>query len=145
MVDFKELQKMVLEPYKRLGFFDQWNMTDFKRAVEYLNNDNAFSSTFISQLVVLKDTINKLETLNQIAEVGLFGEEQGELLDAIRKNMPTSLPFKKKGETSVGEECADLFIRLSCYCERVGIDLENEIIKKHDYNSKRTYLHGKKA
>ncbi len=144
-MEFKKIQEMVYEPYIKLGFFDQWNMTELISVIEYLEIDNAFMSAFPKQLNILKNMMEKLKTIMEIGEVGLFGEEQGELFEAIRKGMPLSHPFKIKGETTKGEECADLFIRLSCYCLRMGIDLENEIIKKHEYNSQRAYLHGKKA
>ena len=71
--------------------------------------------------------------IGDIAEVGLFGEEVGELLDAIRK------------DGDKGVECADLVIRVMNFCNRKGIDLEHEILKKNEKNMKRKYLHGKKA
>lgn len=72
-------------------------------------------------------------------------EEIGELLEAIRKGFPKITKKKVKGVTTIGEECADLAIRLLNLCNRLEIDLTSEIMKKHTYNVGRKYLHGKKA
>lgn len=42
------------------------------------------------------------------------------------------------------EELADVFIRLVNLCEVWEINLEEEVIKKHNKNSSRPYLHGRK-
>lgn len=42
------------------------------------------------------------------------------------------------------EELADIFIRLVNLCEVWNIDLEEEIIKKHNKNLDRPRLHGRK-
>jgi NTP pyrophosphatase (non-canonical NTP hydrolase) len=42
------------------------------------------------------------------------------------------------------EELADVFIRLANCAEVMGIDLENEIEKKHQLNLQRPPLHGRK-
>mgnify|MGYP000939940627 CR=1 FL=1 len=42
------------------------------------------------------------------------------------------------------EELADVAIRLADLCGGLGIDLENEIIKKMEKNKNRPYKHGKK-
>ncbi len=42
------------------------------------------------------------------------------------------------------EELADIFIRLVNLCEVWGINLEEEVIKKHNKNLNRSYLHGRK-
>lgn len=145
-LQFKEIQRLVYEPYSRLGFKDQWEMTKLKEVVDYLGKSGAFVSAFKLTYDDLIKTFKDFGYLMKIAEIGLFSEEIGELLEAIRKDYPLVLPEKKsKNDKSVGEECADLFIRLSCFCERIGLDLEDEILKKHRFNSGREYLHGKKA
>jgi len=41
------------------------------------------------------------------------------------------------------EEVADTFIRLLDLCGHLDIDIEEEILKKHEVNKKRPKLHGK--
>jgi NTP pyrophosphatase (non-canonical NTP hydrolase) len=41
------------------------------------------------------------------------------------------------------EELADIFIRLVNLCEVWGINLEEEVIKKHNKNIERPFLHGR--
>ena len=43
----------------------------------------------------------------------------------------------------IGEELADVFIRLADACEVLGVDLENEVIKKMKINETRPHLHGR--
>jgi len=43
---------------------------------------------------------------------------------------------------NLGEEFADLFIRLANACEVVGVDLEKEVELKMVKNEGRAYLHG---
>ena len=75
----------------------------------------------------------EFELLIDLAEVGLINTEVSELLEDIRTN---SLE-------KYGEECADIVIRVMNFCNRRGIDLETHILKKHEKNQKREYLHGK--
>ena len=41
-------------------------------------------------------------------------------------------------------EMADIFIRLVNCCQVMGIDLQNEVHKKHQKNLTRKFLHGRK-
>lgn len=43
----------------------------------------------------------------------------------------------------LGEEYADIFIRLADACEVMNIDLEDEVVKKMAINEKRPKLHGR--
>lgn len=61
-------------------------------------------------------------------------EEIGECSQLIRKN--------KDWRKLIGEELADIFIRLAHTCSVLGIDLESEVKKKHKKNMARGYLHG---
>ena len=45
---------------------------------------------------------------------------------------------------NLAEELADIFIRLANTAEVMGIDLEKEIIEKHQINTHRPLLHGRK-
>ncbi len=51
---------------------------------------------------------------------------------------------RDENKLELAEEMADIFIRLANACEVMGIDLEAEVIKKHDKNLKRNRLHGRK-
>ncbi|HDQ05608.1 MAG TPA: hypothetical protein ENN36_02650 [Candidatus Bathyarchaeota archaeon] len=44
----------------------------------------------------------------------------------------------------LAEEMADIFIRLANACEVMGIDLEEEVKRKHNKNLLRPKLHGRK-
>jgi len=52
--------------------------------------------------------------------------------------------IRDKNFEEFAEELADIFIRLVNLCEVFDIDLEEEVIKKHNKNVGRPYLHGRK-
>ena len=65
--------------------------------------------------------------------IALMHSELSEVLEALRD-----------GDYShVGEELADLLIRVMDYAEGKNIDLEKEIVKKMKKNKKRPYRHGR--
>jgi len=51
---------------------------------------------------------------------------------------------RDENKEELAEEMADIFIRLVNACEVMGIDLEDEVRKKHDRNLLRGKLHGRK-
>ena len=63
----------------------------------------------------------------------LIASEVFEAQQALRKNDKAN--FK--------EEIADIFIRAADLCGGLGIDIEEEIIKKMEYNKGREKMHGK--
>lgn len=65
----------------------------------------------------------------------LLVSEVSEALEAYRKN---DWPHFK-------EELADLEIRILDLAGSLGIDLESEVLRKNELNSKRGYRHGGKA
>ncbi|MBT3816907.1 MAG: hypothetical protein HOG08_01010 [Candidatus Magasanikbacteria bacterium] len=75
---------------------------------------------------------NKIDKGFNITDIPLqFCLTQGELAEAFeayRKKLP-----------SVGEELADVAIYLFGLSEILGVDLEEEILKKMEKNSKRVY------
>jgi len=68
-----------------------------------------------------------------IAELGLVATELSEAMEDVRKGNAKHL----------GEELADIIIRVLNFASRKEIDLEEEILKKHTVNMEREYLHGK--
>lgn len=139
-VSFSNIQEWVEEPYIRLGFKEQWEQNELRKIIDELGKLKR--ANYVSNLI---EYFEDSKIIRTIAEIGLFGEEQGELLEAVRKGFPLTTKKKVKGETTIGEECADLAIRLMNLCNRMGISLVWEIMKKHSYNVDREYLHGKKA
>lgn len=121
-----DLQKIVEREYIDNGFRDRWNLIDLRVCYQ----------TLIGMGIKITDllfAINDAQVLADIGEAGLIGEEVGELLTAIRK------------KENIGEECADIVIRVMNFCDRKEINLRDEILKKNIKNVKREYLHGDKV
>ena len=75
------------------------------------------------------------ETPREVPElIALIHSEVSECLEA----------YRNWDDDNFAEECADIAIRLMDMCEYKGVDLEFEIIKKHEINKKREYRHGGK-
>jgi len=68
----------------------------------------------------------------------LIHSEISEALEGYRNN----IPMNEKGW--IGEELADAVIRIWDMCDYLGIDIEREVNKKHEYNKTRSYKHGGK-
>lgn len=69
-----------------------------------------------------------------------------EILCLIHSEVSEALEAYRKGDNSnFAEELADIAIRLLDAAGGYGINLEAEILKKHEYNKTRTYRHGGKA
>ena len=69
-----------------------------------------------------------------LAELGLVVTEIAEAMEDIRKGRMDH----------VGEELADTIIRVLNLSSRLEIDIENEILSKHEKNMKREALHNKR-
>lgn len=68
----------------------------------------------------------------------LIHSEISEALEGYRKNL-------KEGEKGwIGEELADAVIRIWDMAEYLGIDIADEVNKKHEINKNRPYRHGGK-
>jgi NTP pyrophosphatase (non-canonical NTP hydrolase) len=52
--------------------------------------------------------------------------------------------YKDKKPEGIAIELADCIIRILDYCGKEGIDIEEAIRLKHEYNKTRTYRHGNK-
>ncbi|WP_129839484.1 MazG-like family protein [Streptomyces sp. RFCAC02] len=61
-------------------------------------------------------------------EFGLLTAEVGEAFTAWRKGLP-----------DLGEELADIFLYLTALAEMNGLDLDSEVTRKIEKNTRRTY------
>jgi NTP pyrophosphatase (non-canonical NTP hydrolase) len=73
----------------------------------------------------------------------LIVSELAEGLEEERKQQPYVYVKDNKPE-GLGVELADAVIRIADLCGYLGVDLEEVIKAKINYNSKRPYKHGKK-
>jgi NTP pyrophosphatase (non-canonical NTP hydrolase) len=68
-----------------------------------------------------------------------------ELLCLIHSEVSEALEaYRKEDEANFREELADVAIRLLDMCEGFDIDLDDEIMRKHLVNLRRSYRHGGK-
>lgn len=63
--------------------------------------------------------------------------------DPEKPNAPCTAQSKKPEGVAV--ELADCILRILDYCGKAGIDIEDIIIRKHEYNKARPYRHGGKV
>ena len=68
----------------------------------------------------------------------LLSEEVGELIHASRKYLGMNFRNKIK-DTVIGEELTDVLHMVLSIANKLGIDMEEEFIKKEDKNDKRVY------
>ena len=79
-------------------------------------------------------------------EKGFWDEQRnvGEALMLIVTELAEAMEGHRKGDQdNFREEMADVFIRLFDFCGGMGIDIEDEILRKCETNKKRPYKHGK--
>ncbi len=62
----------------------------------------------------------------------------------IRKNPNARCSAQSKKPEGIAAELADVIIRVLDYCAYAGIDIENVLEVKHEYNKSRPYRHGGK-
>jgi len=82
---------------------------------------------------VLNETMGAGE-IASLAEIGLFSTEKAESMEALRDK-------DEKGE--LGSELADIIIRVLNFASRKGLDMERELLRKHERNMAREHLHGR--
>ncbi len=108
--------------------------------IKYLEDKNKLC-TYPSQKDIHQNAIKHgfwEAPINIPEKLCLIHEEVSECLTGIRKNIPK---YEKGG---IAEELADVVIRCMDMAEHLGIDLMEQIRKKHEINVKRPYKHGKK-
>jgi len=76
--------------------------------------------------------------VNIAEKLCLIHSEVSEAMEADRARDPVS------SKTDVGEELADIVIRVLDLAEYLEIDLEAEVEKKHEVNKTRSIRHGKR-
>lgn len=69
---------------------------------------------------------------------------KGGTYPAIRADIISPDDFKGEKPEGVAVELADCIIRILDYCGHAGIDIEEAIRIKHEYNKTRPYRHGGK-
>lgn len=67
-------------------------------------------------------------------KIALIHSEASEMLEALRED----------DEDALGEECADLMIRLGDFVNKRNIDLDRAVERKMEKNRSRPYKHGRK-
>lgn len=101
---------------KEKGFWKEYNLLSYMETKEVYEIEDSIRNAYISQNLML------------------IVSELSEALESLRENDTDN--FK--------EELADVIIRTCDLAGGLNIDLEAEVIKKMDKNSKRLYKHGKK-
>jgi len=98
----------------------------------------------------MKDTLNKLrdESHNYAKSKGFYDNEPrnfGELIALIHSEVSEALEADRRGDINmVGEEFADILIRVFDAAGYYNIDLDYHVKRKMDINKNRPYKHGKK-
>ncbi len=79
--------------------------------------------------------------------IALIHSEASEALEEYRNgHIPPETYYREDGKPEgIPSELADVVIRVLDYCEVAGIDIEQAIIIKNEFNKTRPYKHGGKV
>lgn len=123
-MDLKEMQRYVLETNQTNGWFD---------SERTFGDDIALLHSEVSEAFEAYRVAGNCDDQTNYAEV--IEVEKG---TNLAKYNPSPKP------EGVGSEFADVLVRLLDSCERHGINLEAEFVRKMAYNETRGYRHGGK-
>ena len=79
---------------------------------------------------------------------GWWDELRGvpELLCLVHSEVSEALEaYRNHDKENFAEELADVVIRIFDMAEGLGVDIQAEVLKKHDINKQRSFRHGGKA
>lgn len=94
---------------------------------------------FVTEVAESYEEIRNGKPVNEV----YFNGKDAYGLPTIHHDPDDGYVVDKKPE-GVPSEIADVAIRLLDFCAHMGIDLEAEIERKHNYNLTRSYRHGNK-
>jgi NTP pyrophosphatase (non-canonical NTP hydrolase) len=78
-------------------------------------------------------------------QIALLHTEISEAMEAYRNSEPVSWTDPKDKPQGIASEYADTLVRLLHYATLLDFDLEDEFIRKMEYNETRAYRHGGKV
>jgi NTP pyrophosphatase (non-canonical NTP hydrolase) len=126
----KDQRSSCLDNYKKSGVW-----AEFEELGEALLAKNPTISNMAKEIHINALNHGWWEDVRPIPELlCLIHAEVSEALEA----------YRKEDNDNLKEELADIMIRVMDMAVGYGIDIEAEIIKKHEYNKTRSYRHGGK-
>ena len=100
----------------------------------------------VHELAVKKgwwDHVNEELTTDMIlSKLALIHSEVSEAVEAVRDGKLEPWRDENGKPEGMAIELADAVIRIADLCQRLGLDLQDAIETKHDYNKGRAYRHG---
>ena len=95
-----------------------------------------------------EDGTVRMSVTEHLAKHALFSSEVAECTEEVRKPNfdPRATYLSEKGKPEgLPAELADIIIRVTEYAHALGINIQQAVIDKHEYNKTRPYKHGKTA
>jgi len=108
------------------------NLSEIQSLVFEEYKKNGYYDRWERAEIILRN--HGLDGIVQLGEVGLFCTEIAEAMEDIRD--------ADMGD-QLGSELADIIIRVLNFASRMGIDIERQILAKHETNMERGQFHGR--
>lgn len=148
LLQMNEMYMHLIDKYKLSGGFG--NLYDnVNKALKRLEELEKRISTNELVYIVHKNAVEhgwweEKRTLPEL--LCLVHSEVSEVLEEFRNNkgITESYTNEKGKPKGIPSELADIVIRVMDICGNYGIDLEKEILNKHNFNIRRPYKHGNK-